>query len=375
MKKILIISLTNIDLEARVLKQVRYLDNEYSVHICGLKSSLSLPFYPITKRREKESFLSEMYGMFVKNSDIYYNAYDWQNTFEKLKNEEFDLIIAHEPISLPLAFKIKKSAKIVFDAHDYYLDLSGKTVFQRLFFGRFAKYLVELYAPKCDGIITVNEFLAKEYEKSLKMNIFVLTNAPFREDIQYSNRKNEASGEKVKLIYHGLATPARRIENIINAMNYLNETYELYLMLTNLNSRYAEKLKNKSRKFRNVHFVPPVSHDKVIFELSKYDIAISVIAPTNFNYAFCLPNKFYESIHSGLAVVAGSSPAMTNIVKKYNIGIPVNSAEPKEIALAISKIDYSKLQLFKQNSLKASKELCAEKDKESFLEYIESFMK
>ena len=92
-----------------------------------------------------------------------------------------------------------------------------------------------------------------------------------------------------------------------------------------------------------VFFVPPVPPAQVVSEIAKYDGGFYVLAPTNYNNQIALPNKFFDFIVAGLAVVIGSSPAMAQLVREYEFGVVASSFTAAAAAAALNSLTVDQL--------------------------------
>jgi hypothetical protein len=177
---------------------------------------------------------------------------------------------------------------------------------------------------------TVCEGLANAYEKEVGVKPTVITSAPDFEDIQPA--LVDETTQPVRMIHHGAAGSSRKIENMITMMDDLDDRFELNLMLTQPNPRYFQSLKRLAQGKSNIHFLPPVPMRTLPRYLNQFDIGVSLIVPTNFNYLHILPNKFFECIQARLAIAVGPSPEMARIVKEYDLGVVAENFFPHTLA-------------------------------------------
>lgn len=372
METIVIISFSNLKSDPRVNRQIRFLSKDYKLITIGfgdpeiegvgyIKGELTKSFYDQVKALIKLLF------RFYDN--YYFQKYEVIHCINILKSLEFDLIIANDIDTLPLALLFNK--KVVFDAHEYApLEFEDKLKF-RLLRQPFVTYLCNKYIPKVDSMITVCESIAKTYQNDAKIEPFVITNAP-----DYANIEPLLSNSKdiIKLIHHGGANPSRKIENMINMMNYLDDRFELNLILTGNSLDYIKKLKSLSKNKSNIHFHKPVAMRDIVKFISQFDIGIYILEPNSFNNLYALPNKFFEFIQARLAVAIAPSPEMAKIVKQYDCGVVAEDFSPQALAKSLMQLDIDRINYYKQRSHEAAYELSAEKNKEKLLEIVASVL-
>lgn len=362
MKKILIISFTDLKRDVRVNRTIRFLNGEYDVSTVGLidPGIDAVKFYPIEK--PLVSYIGKVKRCMLYGFGMFEESYWLSCKFEAictvLTKQKFDLIIANEIESLPFAVKISNGSKIIFDAHEYSPREFEDSILWKFFVQPYIEYLCAKYLKYCDRMITVCDSIAEEYHRNYGIEPAVINNACSFRNIQPS----PVEERHIKLIHHGVAAPSRRIEQMIKMTDYLDERFSLDLMLVPLSGygNYLKELKKISGNFKRVKFLEPVSSSEIVDFINNYDIGFYLLPPSNFNNKFALPNKFFEFIQARLAIAIGPSPEMARIVRKYNCGIVSESFEPKLLAKNLNYLDKQKIEYYKKQSAKAAFELSQE---------------
>lgn len=372
-QKILMISLSDLSTDGRVRRHINFLKDDYEVFAAGYNDPNieGVKFIPVRMINSKKSdLLKRLFYLKTHQFEKYYwNKYDFKALFKVAESEMFDVIIANDTNTLPLAFKIKRDAKIVFDAHEYAPLEFEDSLYWRSFFQKYQTYLCKKYIPKVNAIITVGEFIAKEYEKNFGRKAEIITNAPhFHAELSPVINNSDI----IKIIHHGATFSSRKLELMIEAMKYLSQGYKLYLMLLKTDLNYYNKLKKMSEKYDNIEFLEPVKNEEVVKKINKFDIGLHIIAPTNFNNACAMPNKFFDFIQARLAVVVGPSPEMKKLVEEHSLGVVTNDFSPRSIANAIKSLKTEDIIRFKFNAHKLSYEMSAEKNRIKYLSIIKS---
>jgi glycosyltransferase involved in cell wall biosynthesis len=91
---------------------------------------------------------------------------------------------------------------------------------------------------------------------------------------------------------------------------------------------------------------------------STADIGVIPYIPTCQNLFFCLPNKMFEYMMAGLAIVSTDLPEVRKIVLDHDLGVIFHHPEdPRSIAQAINELlkDETRLKEMKRNALQAAK--------------------
>lgn len=376
MRKILIISFSNLKTDPRVNRQIRFLNSFYEITTIGFNSSEIEGVTHHTIQPKQKSLTEKIISaakLLLHFYPSYYFTLDYIKQAEQILSEnEFDLIIANDPDTLPLAFKYKKNAKIIFDAHEYSPREFEDKLIWLFFFQRYKYYLCKRYIPLTDHMITVCHGIAEEYKRQFGILPEVITNAPdFEPDL--SPIDNSLS-PKIKIIHHGGAIDSRRIELMIETMKWVDERYELYLMLIPSQQKYYESLQLMAKEYSNVFFLPPVPMRNIAEHINQFDIGFYLLEPLSFNSLHALPNKFFEFIQARLCIVIGPSPEMAQLVKGFEMGEVADEFSPKVLADALNNLTYTKILHYKNKTDQAAYELSAENNKNALLQMVHKML-
>ena len=140
-------------------------------------------------------------------------------------------------------------------------------------------------------------------------------------------------------------------------MDYVDKRFTLDLMLVCSDKDYYDFLLKESLKRENVKIIPPVEFENIIPFLSSYDIGVFLVPPVTFNLKHCLPNKFFEFIQARLAIAIGPSIDMSNLVRRFDLGIINENFNPKHMADSLNNLTVEDINKYKLNSDKAANEL------------------
>lgn len=370
MRKALVITFSNIQHDARVKRQISFLENDFEIHLACFDEYKGFRSIKITPPR------LSAWNKLISGALLLFRFYD--NAYEKLYgqrltvDDDYDLVVANDIEALPLAFRLKGKAKILFDAHEYAPRHFENKLSWRIFFQGFNKYLCKKYIPQVDAMITVGEVIANEYEKHYGIKPTVITNAPPYSEIA----PQPVSTDKIRMVHQGIANPSRKLELMFEMMDHLDERFELNLMLIKpvhkSNIAYLEKLKAMASGNNRIHFVPAVATDQIIPAINQYDLGIILIPPINFNYKNTLPNKFFECIQARTAVAIGPIPEIKKITEQYNIGIVSEDFSAKSLADKIQALSADQINTFKVNTVKAAQEMNAGRNALAFRKIINS---
>ena len=376
-KKILVFVLSNLKQDSRVKRQILALKDQYAVTVVCFDADVTTEYEVIQITPTRLTLIRKIFTSVFLILRIYPIAYrilhNYHFIVKQLSSRHFDLIIANDVETLPLAFSITPQPKIVFDAHEYAPRHFEDKIMWRIFFQRFNTYICKKYIPRLSGMMTVGKGLASEYEKNFGVRPIVVTNANHYFDISPS----KVSENKIRLVHHGIATPSRKLELMIDMMKLLDHRFTLDMILltpgfaSKGTRNYIDKLKEKSAHDNRIKILPAVASAEVVKKINDYDMGVFLLPPINFNYENTLPNKLFDFIQARLGIAIGPTPEMEDIVNTYRNGVVSNDFTPEGLAIKLNALTKNEIEVYKINSEKAAKEFNAEKNNKIIFNMIE----
>lgn len=302
------------------------------------------------------SYTTKRFKLLFTKGALFYANYNLR-LFFYLLFKKADILVSNDLDTL-LANTIIHQIKgipIVYDSHEYFTEvpeLVSRPKIQKIW-ERIERYCF----PKLDKIITVNQSIADKYEKKYGKKLRVVRNVSPLFELMEKPTKEQLNIPKDKtiLILQGAGINIDRGgEELIEAMALLPTCFLLIVG----NGDVLEILKQRVQTLNiedRVRFVGRVPYEQMMQYTALADIGLTLDKPTNENYIFSLPNKVFDYIHSGTAIVASNLPEVAKVVLQNNVGIITPSHDPKIIALTIQNliIHPKKLQELKDNCLKA----------------------
>lgn len=372
MKKLLVISFSEIKNDPRVYRQVNLLREQYHVTVAGLGNCPMSGIDWVAINTPPRTLLDRLGYVALLGLRQFERAY-WgrsahQVALNLLKGRKFDLILANDLDALPLALRVADHAPILLDAHEFSPLENADHFLWRLVVQPYKNYLCRIYLHQSASMLTVCEGLAREYERVYGIKAKVLMNAPMFHSLTPSHMEEG----RIRLIHHGGATPGRHLELMIEMMDYLEERFTLDFMLVPNNSNYLARnylasLKRRAAANPRIRFLEPVPMLEISKKINEYDIGVYILKPNNFNNAHSLPNKFFEFVQARLGIAIGPSPEMARLVKHYNFGVVANDFSPQALAERLNALTVEDMVKFKRAADDAAHELCFEKNAEVLL--------
>ncbi len=379
MKNVLVLVFSNLKHDARVGRQVNWLKKHHRVTVVCFDSDEIAGVNIVRIHRTKLSLQRKSalaFALLLRQYNLAYRIFhDYEQVAQNLQDTAYDLVVANDIDTLPLAFRLKAS-KVLFDAHEYAPRHFENDKIWRIFFQPFYLALCRKYIPRVDAMLTVGDGLARAYENSFGVKPVIVTNATR----YYEIKPSEVKSDRIRLIHHGIANESRRLDLMIELMDHLDErfTLDLILMTSDYASRktkkYIEGLKNKIGSLPRMKVLPPVQSHQVVDAISRYDIGVFLIPPVNFNYANTLPNKLFDFIQARLGVAIGPTPEMARIVEKFGNGVVSETFEPAALAHRLNDLKQEDVIRFKNQSAVAARDLNAEKNEVVFNSVVNPLM-
>jgi glycosyltransferase involved in cell wall biosynthesis len=364
-KRICIISFSQIKQDARVLRQIEYLSPHYDLTVIGYGDAPDISDIDWCLFPHRDTLIAKVIrsGLQVVGQVIP-AAYDLlelcRERYWKTRRAIPDthVILANDLSALPVAAHLARryGAKLVFDAHEYSPLEQETPKFKRLEMPN-RTYLLRRYARRAHASMTVCEPIAERYAEEFGFHPIVVMNAP-RMNVQPDHPINP---EAIRLIHHGTFQPDRQPELMIHALALADQRFELYFMLIGSDT-HLQPLRKLSDEIAlgRVHFLSPVPAGQVVRQIAEYDVGFYLLPPTNYNNHVALPNKFFDFIGAGLAVVVGQSPSMAQIVQAYGFGCTAPSFEPQDVADTLNKLTVEDIVTMRTRSHEAARILNAD---------------
>jgi hypothetical protein len=123
---------------------------------------------------------------------------------------------------------------------------------------------------------------------------------------------------------------------------------------------YLESLKERAAGAANITFHEPVPFTELVATLNTYDVGLHILAPTNFNNAYALPNKFFEYVQARLGLIIGPSPEMMRILRERDLGAVTADFTAEALAEVLRGLDRATVETWKKDSDAAARDLSAE---------------
>lgn len=246
----------------------------------------------------------------------------------------FDVVHAHDLDALPAGWFVSRrfGARLVYDVHELYSSQEPDPPrIQRAVLG-----IVErLLARRTDAMITVNEEIADEVE-----DLFALRQRPIvvlsASELVQGIRVDEHAGP-LRAIYQGAMGPGRSIDDLL-AVASKAPTVQLSIRVAGADLAGLRKHVQELGLDERVDVLEPVSPDELVDALVGFDVGLVINRPVTRNDELVLPNKFFEYLMAGLAVVGPRLPSLAGAIERERVGLLFEPGHVAGMAAALERL-------------------------------------
>jgi glycosyltransferase involved in cell wall biosynthesis len=244
-----------------------------------------------------------------------------------------DVVHANDLETLPAGVVLSRlgSARLVYDAHELYSEFEAPV--PRLT-RRLTLALERSLAHRADAVITVSDALAEELRQLLRLRQrpLVVLNTPRRADLI----PRPSDGRPLRAVYQGRLGPGRALEDLLAAAEADGVELSLRIPLADVGELRAavagEGLAGR------VHVLDPVDPDDVLDALLEFDVGILFDRPRTRNGELSMPNKLFEYLMAGLAVVAPRLESIGPLLEQERVGITYSPDDARGLPAALDRL-------------------------------------
>lgn len=373
--RVLVLCFSPLERDARVLRQIDTLRTEYEVTTCGYGPApregvehLRLPDGLTAWRLNRPLVIARRFRR------AYWSQESVVAAWTALQGRIFDVIVADDVETVPLALALRPRAGVHADLHEYSPRLKEQLPQWRFFVAPYIRWICRNAVAYATSVTTVAEGLAREYETEFGFRTTVLTNAaPFQD------RAPTTVQAPVRMVHSGAAMPARKLEVMIEAVLELEAErpgavrFDLYL--TPNHPEYVERLRALAQTAPEaVRVMDPVPHTELPETLARYDVGLFACPDTTFSLAHALPNKFFDYVQARLAIAISPSPEMKRLLDRHGLGVASERMDAASFAEALRRLTPAEISNFKDHSHAAAWALSAEEEMPKLVRIVEDIL-
>ena len=209
------------------------------------------------------------------------------------------IVHAHDLETLPAGWVLarRRRARLVYDAHELY---TGFDVAPPRTWLAVAGRLEGVLARRSAAVVTVSPEIATELVRRHRLvtHPLVVLNCPPTSEAEVVEHPT------LRAIYQAAAGPGRFLADLPDVPG------------VSIDARVVGATSAPA----SVTLLPPVAPDEIVASLAPYDIGLVIDRIETDNARFALPNKLFEYMMAGLAVVVPEAPAMQRLVHEEGVG-------------------------------------------------------
>lgn len=244
-----------------------------------------------------------------------------------------DVVHANDLDTLPagVALARRSRARLVYDAHELYSEFESPAP-------RIARRLLVVLerglARRADAIVTVSDGVADELRGRLRLRErpLVVSNAPAVAEI----RPLAVSEGPVRAVYQGGLGPGRGLDDLLAAADA--REVELAIRIRMADPGVLRRAVAERGLAERVRVLDPVPPSEVLDALAGFDVGVIFDRPQSRNSDLSLPNKFFEYLMAGLAIVAPHLKTIGPLVESEGIGTTYRPDDPDGLRIALERL-------------------------------------
>lgn len=248
---------------------------------------------------------------------------------------EADVYHAHDLNTLEPAVAAARvhEARVVYDAHELWPDLTGFRRGERARWRRLERRLIHSANVVIVPSQSRGEELVRRYGIEMPVVVMNCPPAPTTpvDPMASPLAALRREGETL-VVYAGGFSPNRGLENVVRAMDLLDGFRLVMLGWGPLEGALRALASEK------VVFFDPVEPDSVVETVAGADIGLVSYLPVGRNNELAAPNKLYEYLQAGLAVAASDLSDIRPVVTDHGVGEIFDASSPDSIAEAMTRL-------------------------------------
>jgi len=328
-------------------------------------------------RKDLVPFKTKRFTMLFKKGFLFYASFNLRLFFYLLFNK-YDILVANDLDTLLPNFLVSQLKKkpLVFDSHEYFTGVPE--LVNRPFIRKIWKSIERWILPRLKYVITVSDSIAEKYKSEYDISSVVIRNLARNSGsvAGYSRYELGIKPEDLILILQGSGLNIDRGgEELIDAIRITPGVTLLVAGSGDILDVMKQKVMENNISDK-VIFVPKLSWENMMRYTKVADVGISIDKDTNLNYYYSLPNKLFEYISAGIAVIASALPEVKKMVEENRCGIILNTITPEEISRGIMRLrdDRQLLNDLKQNARIASEKFNWENESKKLYSFYEDII-
>lgn len=267
------------------------------------------------------------------------------------------LWIANDWPMLPIAAEAaaSKGGIVVYDSHELALEEFAERSEWRKYVRPVVAHVEAQYIRSARVISSVSPGITAHLESTYRVPATHLTlrNAP-----AYQATDLRPAGDPVRLLYHGIISPGRGLEALIESAASWAPGYTLTVRGPASPPDYKDQLSALADRHgvtARVSFEGPVPMTSLVAAARPFDIGLMALPGHSAHTRFALPNKLFEYMMAGLALGVTNLEEMTTLLYDTGAGFSLGDGSPAAIASAVNGLTREGIDHMRAAAIKAAK--------------------
>jgi glycosyltransferase involved in cell wall biosynthesis len=292
------------------------------------------------------------------SSQMRYLLRFWLRAYKRALALKPHVIHAHDFNTLPLGYLLAKrlDISIIFDAHESYSEMLADNVHP--FLKRAIATAERFFIRRVNWLITVGTLLEKEYQQRGARNTKVIGNWKRPQEFRFS-------WKQIRTVRDDLGIPQDSL--VICYLGYFERSRGLLPLLEAVSSdqrlvlviggkgTLEKNIAAACKEARNIVYLGYTPPDYIPIFTAVSDVIYYGLENGFGNNRYSTPNKLFEALAAGKAVLSGNHGEIAKIVKEERCGITLSSIDKETLLAAIDIFrDERVLSAYKKNARTAA---------------------
>jgi asparagine synthase (glutamine-hydrolysing) len=286
------------------------------------------------------------------------------------------IVLGHDYFTADIAIEMgeKLGVPVLVDCHEYALGQYADNTHWVKWHQPALKKLQGHLFPKLAGVTVVCDSIAQliATDHSLRRPPRVVRSVPF-----FSKQPFRPTGKVITVLYHGEIFPSRALHVAVRSLRLWRPEFR-FVLRGYSDAAYVAQLREIAAEVGvsdRMEIQQPVPFDQIVPAANEADVGYFVHLDTSPQRRFVLPNKFFEYMMAGLALVVSDLPEMARLVREHDLGVLVPECEEESVARAINSLDRASIDEMKRHSLSAAKVLNWDAEQEKMMSLYREVLK
>jgi glycosyltransferase involved in cell wall biosynthesis len=306
---------------------------------------------------------------------LYWSRPAFRSLFDAARETKADVYVANDWNMLPIARRLvaRHGGRYIYDSHEYAAEELPESLAWRLLDRGLAVGIERAHIHAAAFVSTVSRGIAVHLERDhgLSAAPLVVRNVPEARGEATSVSPFRQDGGMVAL-FHGGITEPRGLHILVESVKLWKPGRSLVLRgpVGEAYRRRLEAIIDQHGLQDRVAIVPPVAADRLIEAAATADIGIVSLPDTSAENRFALPNKIFEYVSAGLALLVPELDELATVVRQHENGLIFRRLAPEDVAAAMNGLDMPMINALKAKSRLAAQQLTWEREAAPWIERI-----